>query len=587
MNQQELTNIFCSRPQNFAWLLGAGASRTAGLPTAEDVIWDMKRRYYCREENQDISRHDIQNPAVRSCIQSFVDSKGFPGRWTENEYSTYFEKIFGKDDERQRKYLKAILTEDKITLSVGNRVLGALLSSQLCRLVFTTNFDTVVEKAVAEVSGQSISAYHLEGSHVANEALNNEEFPIYCKLHGDFRYDSLKNLPEALKTQNAELSKCLMNAGNRFGFIVAGYSGRDKSVMNLFHEVLKSSNPFPHGLFWVGIKGSEIPPSADNLLRAASDAGVNAQYIPIETYDAFMLRLWRNVEDKPGNINSKVQKSSYSSVDIELPASGSAKPIMRLNALPLASLPNKCLKLNFNKPMDVAEVQKVESDFRESLIITKNEPFYCWGTREKIQKAYGYALSEIETVELPTKLDLPENLNLKGFFGDALCKALIKGRPLLFRARSSSAWIIADPHSSDKSSLDPLFNVIGKESGMIPGLFTLVTEENPTAEEVSWSEGIKVSIEIKNGRLWLLIDPDIWIWPPRARKRAIDFLDDRRANRYNNIYNQLLDAWVKVIFDFDGTKHQVDVSTFSHGNDEENPSFRIFRRTAFSRRSGT
>ena len=94
--------------------------------------------------------------------------------------------------------------------------------------VFTTNFDSVVEKAVAEVSGQSLAAYHLEGSRAANQALNNEEFPIYCKLHGDFRYDSLKNLPQDLASQNASLAECLVNAGNRFGFLITGFSGRDK-----------------------------------------------------------------------------------------------------------------------------------------------------------------------------------------------------------------------------------------------------------------------------------------------------------------------------------------------------------------------
>src|ERR1017187_5835461 len=56
IEQGEFTSLFCARPQNFAWFLGAGASASAGLPTATDVLWDLKRRYYCREENQDISR---------------------------------------------------------------------------------------------------------------------------------------------------------------------------------------------------------------------------------------------------------------------------------------------------------------------------------------------------------------------------------------------------------------------------------------------------------------------------------------------------------------------------------------------------
>ena len=77
-DQYELTSIVCARPQQFAWFLGAGASAAAGLPTAWDVIWDLKRRYYRREENQDISRPDMQLDAVRARVQSYMLSKGFP-----------------------------------------------------------------------------------------------------------------------------------------------------------------------------------------------------------------------------------------------------------------------------------------------------------------------------------------------------------------------------------------------------------------------------------------------------------------------------------------------------------------------------
>jgi hypothetical protein len=208
MDQGEFTGRFCARPQNFAWFLGAGSSATAGIPTATDILWDMKRRYYCREENQEISLQDLQNEAVRLKIQGFMQSRGFPELWANDEYTACFEKIFGADRERQRKYVSRLLSEDRATLSVGSRVLGAMIASGFCRIAFTTNFDTVIEKAVADVSGQSLAAFHLEGSHAANQALNNEEFPIYCKIHGDFRYDSLKNLSSDLSTQNAELSKC-------------------------------------------------------------------------------------------------------------------------------------------------------------------------------------------------------------------------------------------------------------------------------------------------------------------------------------------------------------------------------------------
>ena len=101
MEQTELTSRFCARPQNYAWFLGAGASATAGLPTAVDIIWDLKRRYYAKEENQEISRQDVQVEAVRERIQQYMLSKGFPEEWAPDEYTTYFEKIFGADKERQ------------------------------------------------------------------------------------------------------------------------------------------------------------------------------------------------------------------------------------------------------------------------------------------------------------------------------------------------------------------------------------------------------------------------------------------------------------------------------------------------------
>src|SRR3984893_14958303 len=211
-DQYELTSTFCARPQQFAWFIGAGTSAAAGLPTAWDIIWDLKRRYYSREENQDISRQDVQLAAIRTRIQSYMLSKGFPDEGDPGEYTTYFEKVFEQDKERQRQYLIAILSEDKVTLSIGNRVLGALLATGRTRAVFTTNFDTVVERAVAEVAGRSVAAYHLEGAASASRALSNEEYPFYCKLHGDFRHETIRNLRDDLKTQNEDLSKALLTA---------------------------------------------------------------------------------------------------------------------------------------------------------------------------------------------------------------------------------------------------------------------------------------------------------------------------------------------------------------------------------------
>jgi SIR2-like domain len=586
MDQNELTAIFCERPQNFTWFLGAGASRSSGLPTAIDIIWDLKRRHYCKEENEDISRQEVQIEAVKRRIQDYMLSKGFPEEWAAEEYTTYFEKIFGTDKERQRRYLTAILSEDKATLSVGNRVLGAYLSCGLARAVFTTNFDSILENAVAEVSGTSLSAYHIEGSRSATQALNNEEFPIYCKLHGDFRYDSVKNLAADLLMQDGELAGCMKVACNRFGFIVAGYSGRDASVMSLFRDAIDGQNPFPHGLYWTGIKGSSMPKVVEELLKVARSKGVKAEYVEIETFDALMLRLWRNTPNKNPELDRKVRKSQASKVSIPLIGAGGAKPLLRFNALPLIAVPTECYSLAFNSQKHWLDLKNAQRESKGNLILTKGEEFYCWGAEVNIKASF----KDVKTLEhfnFKAQLEkLDDHLYLQGFLEEALSKALVSGKPLLTRTIGSKSYVIMDAYAEDKSVFTDLISAAGGSvHGKIAGLFAPKDEFHSETEQVFWAEALRISLDVKDGKFWLLVDPDIWIWPHRARRLAVDFMDRRRCDRYNNKYNTLLDAWVHLILGTSAKNITVTLSAFWSGSGPANPSFSIGSRTAFSQRA--
>jgi SIR2-like domain len=584
MDQTQLTSIFSARPENFGWFLGAGTSASAGLPTATDIIWDLKRRHYCRQENQDISRQDIQNEAVRQRIQGYMESNGFPLEGAENEYTGYFERIFGDDKERQRRYISATLAENKIRLSVGSRVLGALLASGLSRIAFTTNFDSVVEKAVADVSGRSLMAFHLEGSHAAAQALNNEEFPIYCKLHGDFRFDSLKNLSSDLARQNSLLAQCFVNAANRFGFIVAGYSSRDASVMNMFRGALNSPNPFPNGLFWTGIKGRPVPAVVEVLLSEARTKGVTAEYVSIETFDALLLRLWRNVDNKPSNMDQKIRKSHVTTVHIPLPQTGAGKPLVRLNALPILSFPEQLLTLSFSRPVEWAELRATEHAARGDLFFSKGEQVCGWGKRSDFRSAFKDDLTQITPAPFPHDIEASPNLHLKGMTEAALAAAMARGKPLVVRGKRYACYLIADMFAPDNSFLKPLSTLVGGTSGTIAGLLTEINEEFPSAEPVRWAEALRLSVDTKASRPWLLIEPEIWIWPARARPLATDFLDKRIADRYNAKYNSLLDIWIALILGNTGRNTEISLSPLADGDSAENPVFRIGTRTAFSRK---
>ena len=510
-------------------------------------------------------------------------SRGFPREGDPHEYATYFQKIFGDNKKLQREYLIATLSEDEVTLSAGNRVLGALLATGRTPAVFTTNFDTVVERAVAEVSGRSLAAHHLEGAKSANNALSNDEFPFYCKLHGDFRYESIRNLSAELSTQNEDLSKALINAANRFGFIVAGYSGRDESVIQLFRSALKSHNPFPHGLFWTGMKGAPVFPSVAELIRVANNAGVSAGLIEVETFDAFMLRLWRNIDDKEPDMNAKIKKSRRSSADIPIPNVGKGS-IVRLNALPIVNLPTECLSLSFKSPKEWSDLRSATGATQGQLIFTKADTVLCWG-EETILRTHFKDVDAIEPYDITDKiLEIERHLHIKGFLEEALSRALAHNKPLLTRSNKSGSSLILDSQNEDQSIFVKLHEAVGKPFGQIAGLFAPVDEEHSQPQKVHWAEAVRVSLEFVDGRTWLLLEPDVWIWPPRARRVAADFLDKRRGDRYNNLHNRLLEAWLTLLFGGNDRAPVTTVSALAVGSATENPSFTIGTRTAYTQR---
>src|SRR5579872_5930626 len=309
MEQAEFIRILSEAPHRFSWLFGAGMSQSAGLPTAVDVMWDLKRQFYGSEENQKITPNEVQNPAVRDKIDAYTQSRGFPPLGDPGEYSACFEMIFHNDYERQRNYLQRTLADDRISLTMGHRILAAMMASGAMKVIFSTNFDSVVENAFAAVASRAITPFHIEGSYAANAALNSDQFPIYVKLHGDFRYQSLKNLAADLQKQDAELAKCLVSACNRFGLVVSGYSGRDESVMQELTRALSGTNPFPHGLFWTVMKGRKPLKAVADLIAAAKAQGINAEVIEIETFDSLMSRIWKQLPSVPAQLVAAVGKT--------------------------------------------------------------------------------------------------------------------------------------------------------------------------------------------------------------------------------------------------------------------------------------
>lgn len=587
MKQSEFIRIFCQKPDSFSWFLGAGASYNANLPTADDIITDLKRRFYNSEESQTYKTKDLQNDAVRETVEAFMQSRGFPERWAPEEYSTYFEKIFGTDRERQRNYIAGILSEDRVRLAIGNRVFGALMVAGMCRAAFTTNFDPVVEKSVAEIGGKPLSAYHIEGAHNAVTAINNEEFPFYCKLHGDFQYDTIKNLESDLAQQNANLSRCMKLVGSRMGMVVAGYSGRDDSVMAVFQDILNHQNPFPHGLYWLKMKARAPLPSVTALMDAAKAKGIKADFVNIETYDTVMLRIWRNLDNKPDDLDKKVRKGCVQTVSIPLPESSGIKPLVRFNALPLTRTPNVCGCVRLKKELDWDGLADIQRNSETSSVFTLGANLMAWGTAENIEETFGAIYNGTEEFELDFDWRKNSELHLKRFMEDGIAKAFCRERPLLMRKRRSGVYLIVDNKAQDVGLFQSLFDEVGKTFGFIPGLRLPANDELPAVEKVGFAEAVHLSLSYADDRLWMVLKPDVWIFPSRARQHARSFLDSRKAPRQNDKLDRILSAWVEILSDQAGRNTLVSISPFDGEVGYLNPEFEFSTQTGFAMKRGS
>ncbi len=505
-----------------------------------------------------------------------MDSKGFPALWSPKEYSFYFDLMFSNDDQAQQRYIYEALDNDKVSLNIGHRVLAGLMEMGKARIVFTTNFDEVIETAFAEVTGKNLSTFHLEGSYAALDALNAESFPLYAKVHGDFRYQSIKNLAQDLRNNDREIQKCFVAAATRFGLVISGYSGRDANVMSMFREALDQNNAFPHGLFWTVPRISSVEDGVRELIAYAKEKGVHGHIVETGTFDEMLSKIWRQVKEKSQALDGKVRTAHIASVAIPLPAPGRQFPILRTNALPVLVPPTRCGMVELDGSITFGDIKKKIIEKSPNAVLTYTDKILFWGNKVEIAKVLPTEKpSTIKPFDIEDGAKLAsESTFVKSFLEEALAIALCHGKPLFQRRKNRTYYAVVQHDSANDRLFSRLRNVLGYNNpavivGNVPGL-----------QDVTWAESVSIRLEERGGKLWVTLRPDIWIKPLARRQEAHDFLRQRRLKRYNNQSYRLLDAWIEILLGAVGSGDAVQVSCFQDADYSAN--FEIGTRTAYS-----
>ena len=556
------------RASNLMWLLGAGASASAGIPTAMDMIWEFKQKMYVSQRRvSSASVEDLSNPAVRSRLQSHIDSlQSLPSYGDPDEYASLFEAVYPSEIDR-RTYIEAKVAGGRP--SYGHMALATLMRAQLTRVVWTTNFDALIADACAKISGttSTLMTVDLDSSHLARQAIVNEQWPIEIKMHGDFRSRRLKNTTDELRDQDTRIRKELVDCCSRSGLVVVGYSGRDDSVMGALEEAVGCIGACPAGLFWLH-SGDDLPlPRVCKLLAHCNNRGIESGLVRIENFDETLrdvIRLTEEVDTEGLDSFSKEKRRWGAAPRV---SGRGGWPVVRLNALPLIDVPSVCRRVICSIG-NTAEVQDAIGRANTNIVAVRSAGgVLAFGGDTDVRATFEkYGIKEFELYTLETRRQRYESTE-RNLLRKALTRGLSRGRDLRVIARRGEDLLV--PANPDADAWRPLRKLVGATWGKAGPQDTL-----------SWYEGIGVRLEWADGRLWLLVEPRTVFDRIDEGSKAIaaEVVSKRTAERYNRKLNALIGYWTEWLLAGGSKFRSIGIS------DGIDAVFRISPTTGFSRR---
>lgn len=547
MELPDFVRAFALRAPRLAVFLGAGASVSSGIPSAAQLVRQFKRSIYATETGTHPARvASMVDPNVEETVQRYFDARpNFPRPGDANEYSFYFERAY--PDSGDRRLFIGKQTEDRRP-AYGYLCLGAVLGAGKCRFVWTTNFDDLVEQGFSLVAeGRAASVVGRDTSARLDTYLRDERYPLVVKVHGDFRFDALQNTTSEIASCDSAIRDSLVENSRGYGLVLVGYSGRDASVMSTLSAVLDThgAKAFPDGLYWCLREEDWRPAAAEDLLRRAASLGVRAAFVRIPDFDDFAAGLYRACALQHPIVDRKLAERQRERAGYELGLSGQLEPVLKFNAVPVTSFPERCYRFK-------AEVKgwsdlRSLTDGREVVAGLFKGQVFALGRRSDVEQAFGQrGISDLQLSSIVSELGVTDSVVL-GIFYEALARALTADEKSPLRqpgeSRRSRLLYLRRSHALGEA-LESEFRGLG------------IRDANAVVRETRrgyWiHEGIRLSLDFREGKLWLLFEPTVFlstdgdsvVWESEEKAETIREL---RAQRYNKQVSGLLTFWHKVL----------------------------------------
>jgi hypothetical protein len=259
----------------YALLLGSGLSRAAQVPTGWDIVLDLIRR---------VALVDGQ------------DCGDDPANWYQErggeapDYSVLLARLANTPAERSqiiRSYIEPSNEQRDLGLRLptdAHRAIAGLVAEGHVRVIITTNFDRLLEMALAE-AGVVPAVIDSTDAVLGTLPLVHNRCTI-IKLHGDYIDARIKNTQEELGAYDAPINELLKRVFTEYGLIVCGWSGKWDTALV---AALESDISPWFTTFWVSHR--EPQAEAERLIHMRHAVEINNM-----DADAFFSRLEDSVQ---------------------------------------------------------------------------------------------------------------------------------------------------------------------------------------------------------------------------------------------------------------------------------------------------
>ena len=203
-----------SNPGVYAALIGSEISKAAGIPTGWDVTLDLVRKLAA-------VRNETPDPDPASWFMHIFG--------TAPDYSDLLDQLAKTQPERQqllRGYWEPTAEEREEGTkepTAAHHAIAALASRGFIRVIVTTNFDKLMERALAAAGIEPTVLSTADQSKGATPLAHIEH--LVFKVHGDYLDTRILNTERELAAYPPAVDALLDRIFDEYGLIVCGWSG--------------------------------------------------------------------------------------------------------------------------------------------------------------------------------------------------------------------------------------------------------------------------------------------------------------------------------------------------------------------------